>query len=60
MFTIPVKNVLRRELYLSLGRLSHPDYYTTALGKLRQAEVVTGDPKFQKLKGEITTTWDVN
>ena len=26
----------------------------------RQAQVVTGDPEFQKLKGEITTTWKVN
>jgi len=33
---------------------------TAALGKIRQAEVVTGDPEFQKLEGEITTTWKVN
>ncbi|HLA97047.1 MAG TPA: type II toxin-antitoxin system VapC family toxin [Anaerolineales bacterium] len=42
------------------GGLSYADCYTAALGKLRQAEVVTGDPEFQKLSGEIITTWSAN
>jgi PIN domain nuclease of toxin-antitoxin system len=40
------------------GGLSHSDCYAAALGKLRQAEIVTGDREFEKLSGEITITWD--
>ena len=47
-------------IFKSKGSLSYADCYTAALGKLRRAEVVTGDPEFQKLKGEITTIWKVN
>jgi predicted nucleic acid-binding protein len=42
----------------SKGGLSYADWYTAALGKLLQAEVVTGDPEFQKLRGEITIHWE--
>lgn len=41
------------------GGLSYANCYTAALGKLRRAEVVTGDPEFTKLAGEITITWGV-
>jgi ribonuclease VapC len=34
-------------IFKSKGGLSYDDCYTAALGKLRQAEVVTGDPEFQ-------------
>ena len=47
-------------IYKLRGGLSYADCYAAALGKLRQAEVVTGDPEFQTLTGEITTTWSVN
>jgi len=47
-------------VYKSKGGLSYADCYTAALGKLREAEVITGDPEFQRLKGEIMTTWRVN
>lgn len=47
-------------MYKSKGGLSYADCYTAALGKLRDAEIVTGDPEFQKLKGEITTAWQVD
>lgn len=39
------------------GGLSLADCYTSALGKLRQAEIVTGDLGFQRLQGEITIRW---
>jgi PIN domain nuclease of toxin-antitoxin system len=39
------------------GGLSYADCSTAALAILRRADVVTGDPEFQKLKGEITTVW---
>lgn len=47
-------------IFKSTGGLSYAGCYTAALGKLRQAEVVTGDPEFQKLRGEINTAWSVN
>lgn len=47
-------------VYKSRGGLSYVDCYTAALGKLMRAEVVTGDPEFKKLKGEITIVWGVN
>jgi predicted nucleic acid-binding protein len=40
------------------GGLSYSDCYAAALGKLQQAEIVTGDREFEKLSGEITITWD--
>lgn len=45
-------------IFKSKGGLSYADCYTAALGKLRQAEVVTGDPEFNKLRGEITISWE--
>jgi PIN domain nuclease of toxin-antitoxin system len=44
-------------VYKSKGGLSYADCFTAALGKLRQAEVVTGDPEFEKLAGEIKIVW---
>ncbi|RCK74786.1 MAG: hypothetical protein ANABAC_1503 [Anaerolineae bacterium] len=47
-------------IYKAKGGLSYADCYTAALAKLRQAEVVTGDPEFQKLRDEITLCWVEN
>jgi len=44
-------------IFKSKGGLSYADCYTAALGQLRQAEVITGDPEFQKLREEITLSW---
>ena len=44
-------------IYKSKSSLSYADCFAAALGKLRQAEVITGNPEFQKLKDEITSTW---
>jgi predicted nucleic acid-binding protein len=44
-------------IFKSKGGLSYADSYTAALGQLRQAEVITGDPEFQKLREEITLIW---
>jgi ribonuclease VapC len=46
-------------MYKSKSGLSYADCYAAALGKLRNAEVVTGDKEFQKLKDEITIIWNV-
>jgi ribonuclease VapC len=44
-------------IFKSKGSLSYADCYAAALGKLRVAEIVTGDPEFQKLKDELKITW---
>jgi ribonuclease VapC len=46
-------------IYKSKGGLSYADCFGAALAKLLQAEIITGDPEFRKLAGEISTTWSV-
>ena len=45
-------------IYKSKGGLSYAGCFAAALGRLRQAEVITSDPEFQKLKDEITISWN--
>ncbi len=40
------------------GGLSYADCFTAALGKIRQAEVITGDPEFNRLTDEIQIRWE--
>ena len=51
------KLTYRAAIFKLKGGLSYADCYTAALGQLRQAEVITGDPEFQKLREEITLGW---
>lgn len=44
-------------IYKARGGISYADCFAAALAKLRKAEVITGDPEFQKLKDEVTTAW---
>ncbi len=44
-------------IYKARGGLAYADCYAAALAKLRQGEVVTGDPEFSRLAGEITISW---
>jgi len=44
--------------YKSRGGISYADCYAAALAKLRKADLVTGDPEFEKLKEEVTTVWN--
>jgi len=44
-------------IYKARGGISYADCYAAALAKLRKAEVITGDPEFQKLKDEVITAW---
>ncbi|MBU2610804.1 MAG: type II toxin-antitoxin system VapC family toxin [Chloroflexi bacterium] len=44
-------------IYKARGGISYADCYAAALAKLSQAEVITGDPEFQKLKDEVNTAW---
>ena len=45
-------------IFKARGGLSYADCFTAALGKLRQAEIITGDPEFRKLKGEVSIAWE--
>jgi len=38
-------------------RIAYADCFTAALGKLKKAEVITGDPEFRKLSKEIRVKW---
>jgi predicted nucleic acid-binding protein len=38
-------------------RLAYADCFAAALGKLKNAEVVTGDPEFKQLEGEVKVAW---
>lgn len=41
----------------SKGGLSYADCYSAAMGQLRLAEVITGEPEFPKSREEITLSW---
>ncbi len=42
------------------GRLSYADAYAAALAKQSKCELLTGDPEFQALDGEIKIRWLAN
>jgi ribonuclease VapC len=39
------------------GRISYADCFAAALARLQKGEVITGDPEFKNLEGEIKVTW---
>jgi PIN domain nuclease of toxin-antitoxin system len=43
--------------YKLKGGISYADCYSAALGKLRDAEVVTGDKEFKTLEKEVKVLW---
>ena len=38
-------------------KMAYADCFAAALAKLRSAEVVTGDPEFKEVEGEIKVAW---
>ena len=44
-------------IFKATHKLSYADCFAAALGKLRNAEVVTGDPEFKALEKEIKIAW---
>lgn len=44
-------------IYKSRGGISYADCFAAALAKLRQGELITADPEFDKIKDEITIVW---
>ena len=38
-------------------KMAYPDCFAAALAKLRNVEVVTGDPEFKEVEGEMKVAW---
>lgn len=49
--------VRQAAIYKARRRLSYADALAAALAKIRNAELVTGDPEFKDLEGEIKISW---
>jgi len=49
--------VRQAALYKASGKLAYADAFAAALAKFRNAELVTGDPDFQAVAGEIKIGW---
>ena len=43
--------------YKASGKLAYADAFAVALAKLRNAELITGDPDFKAVEGEIKIGW---
>jgi ribonuclease VapC len=43
--------------YKASGKLTYADAFAAALAKLRNAELITGDPDFKAVQGEIKIGW---
>jgi predicted nucleic acid-binding protein len=37
--------------------MAYADYFAAALAKLRNVEVVTGDPEFQQVEPQVKVAW---
>ncbi len=44
-------------IYKSKGGLSYANCYAAALAKIRNAQLITGDPEFDRLGNEIAIDW---
>jgi len=38
-------------------KMSYADCFAAALAKLRKAELVTGDPEFKQVEGDLKILW---
>jgi len=47
----------RAARFKSRNRMSYADCFAAALAKTRRAELVTGDPEFKQVEGEIRIHW---
>jgi ribonuclease VapC len=58
---VPVESdlVLTRQAaqFKAVYKLSYADCFAAALAKIRKAELVTGDPEFNPVEGEIKIGW---
>ena len=49
--------VRQAAIYKATKKLSYADAFAAALAKIRNAELVTGDPEFKEVEGEIKIGW---
>ena len=49
--------VRQAALYKASGQLAYADAFAAALARLRNAELITGDPDFKAVEGEIRIGW---
>jgi len=49
--------VRQAAIYKATGKLAYADAFAAALARLRNAELVTGDPDFKAVEGEIKIGW---
>ena len=49
--------VRQAAIYKAGGKLAYADAFAAALAKLRNAELVTGDPDFKQVEDEIKIRW---
>ncbi|MFI5176708.1 MAG: PIN domain-containing protein, partial [Terriglobia bacterium] len=49
--------VRQAAIYKGMKKLPYADAFAAALAKLRNAELVTGDPDFKAVEGEIKIGW---
>jgi ribonuclease VapC len=49
--------VRQAAIYKATKRLSYADAFAAALAKIRNAELVTGDPEFKEVESEIKIGW---
>ena len=58
---VPVESdlhlVRQAALYKATGKLAYADAFAAALAKLRNAELITGDPDFKQVETEIKIGW---
>lgn len=56
---VDVDWVLTRQAaaFKAKGKISYADCFAAALAKLRKTEVITGDPEFKQLEGEVKIHW---
>jgi predicted nucleic acid-binding protein len=44
-------------IFKATRRMAYADCFAAALAKLRSAELVTGDPEFKQLEGDVKMAW---
>lgn len=58
---VPVDNDLhlarQAAIFKATKKMSYADCFAAALAKLRNAELITGDPEFKAVEGEIKIGW---
>ena len=58
---VPVDNdlnlVRQAAIFKATKKMSYADCFAAALAKLRSAELITGDPEFKAVEGEIKIGW---